>query len=181
MEPPPGHNTPVSDTSSIHARLSPVLPTTSDLALEAELKVRLEEIAQQRDDESAAMSDRLHALVKLYKERDQSFVDRYKECLEQVSRLPRDATIHSLVKPCREVVDQEIFYEAGVFIRFYPDTSLHLLHGAKSLSATPTIPPQTKSTRIPATLNKRRLESEHEDKPNPKKRKQGPRRRQPSC
>ncbi|KAH6627457.1 hypothetical protein F5144DRAFT_575900 [Chaetomium tenue] len=124
---PPGRDAPVSDAS--YAPLPPPPPATSDLVLEAVLKARLEEIEQQRDDESAAMSDRLHALVKLYKRRDQSLVDRYTEYLEQASRLPPAASVRPWLKPCRGVVDHEIFYEAGVIVKFCPDPSRHLLRG----------------------------------------------------
>ncbi|KAH6839515.1 hypothetical protein B0I37DRAFT_386618 [Chaetomium sp. MPI-CAGE-AT-0009] len=127
MEPPPGWNTSCLEASSIRARLPPTLPETSHLVFEA--KARMEEIEFQRDEESAAMSNRLHALVAEYKRRDQSFVDRYTKCLEQLSCLTGLVNTHPWATPCRGVVDREIFYKAGVTIKFYPDTGPFAAHG----------------------------------------------------
>ncbi|KAK3296445.1 uncharacterized protein B0H64DRAFT_398276 [Chaetomium fimeti] len=155
MESPPGQNEPDLDASSIRARLPPALSATSDLVLVAKFKARMEEIELQRDEESAAMSNRLHALVRDYKRRDQLFVDRYTECLEQLSRLPSVPNTHPCAKPCRGVVDREIFGDAGVIVRFYPDPSPLFSHGDTTDEETDPLKPSHT-----ATTNNHRTPSE---------------------
>lgn len=100
-------------------------PTTPESALEAELKARLDEIEWQRDEESAAMCYRLHFLVMEHKRRDQSYVDRYTECLDQVlHHLPGLANTRPWAKPCRAAVEREFFSKDGLAIKFYPSTDI---------------------------------------------------------
>jgi hypothetical protein len=97
--------------------------TTPESALEAELKARLEEIEWQRDEESTAMCYRLHFLVMEYKRRDQSYVDRYTECLDQVlHHFPGLANTRPWAKPCRAAVERQFFSTEGLAIKFYPST-----------------------------------------------------------
>ncbi|KAK4235728.1 hypothetical protein C8A03DRAFT_36423, partial [Achaetomium macrosporum] len=129
MDPQPDRDPPFSDAST---HVLPGHPAGFELALEAECKARLEEIEWQRDEESAAMRNRLYSLVMEYKRRDQSFVDRYTECLEQLTRrLPAVANTRPWAKPCRGVAEWETFYRGGIAIRFYPSTGNSLLvpHG----------------------------------------------------
>ncbi|KAK3309808.1 uncharacterized protein B0T15DRAFT_15310 [Chaetomium strumarium] len=129
MDPQPDRDPPFSDSST---HVLPAHPAGFELALEAECKARLEEIEWQRDEESAAMRNRLYSLVMEYKRRDQSFVDRYTECLEQLTRrLPVVANTSPWAKPCRGVAEWETFYRGGIAIRFYPSTGSSLLvpHG----------------------------------------------------
>jgi hypothetical protein len=113
---------PKSDTMDTrparNASLSSAPPGTESI-LEAEIKARIEQIEFWRDEESAAMSERLHSLVMEYKRRDQALVDRHTGCLEDLfRRLPTARTLPWAAR-CREAVERETFVQGGVAIEFY--------------------------------------------------------------
>lgn len=102
---------------------SPASSVTSESPLETEIKARIDEIERQRDEESAAMSNRLYSLIMEYKRRDQALVDRHTKHLDRLSRrLPAVAKTRLWAMPCRGVVEREFFFQGGLAIKFYPST-----------------------------------------------------------
>ncbi len=99
----------------------PVPPATSESALEAEFRTRIEDIERQRIEENAETSDLLHLLVKQHKRRVQSLVDQHAECIEELSRrLPAVARARPWAKPCLGVRKWGTFSQNGLDIKYGP-------------------------------------------------------------
>ncbi len=162
MDSAPAKSTPLASEST-HPVPAPLVP--SETAFEAELRARIEEIEWQRDEESAALSDRLYFHVMEFRRRDQVLVDRQAECLKQLAlRLPAVAKSRAWATPCKGVADTESFRHEDITIQVYPSPPVGLpipddARVARANDTTPTIPSTTTTTTTTTNAEKSRLGS----------------------